>query len=398
MAALPQITAFRNHSDVLELRDLYYSDPSDRTRLRKAVCLTAFWLARESIPHGIVSTSLFVSAKLRDERYYSSRSPAPDLDMQMILRSAYSMAFIRFVNGLLDPFQQGTYAAALAEIAKKINLPYAFVELRHLATHNKLPSLEYLREMTEWALEWLLEFFWVKIKPGTGTNSLESTPMNDTQEISTRRIYDLLKEYRRLTKAGKFSGETLEMVELKSIAENPTHSHKVIKLLHRHWVKFGTFKPAFQLYNQLLQYLSSPFKYQLILTLISDDAEKFPDNEFNGLYEWADFLIKNVVAGDFPFTYFIEFNSAEDLYLSLKTHSSILSPQSALNRILKPSNAQKFFTKPALLDDILLESTPPTNDDLKDKSPSNQTKRTIEHSVFQTHELWKRTPFGVIPT
>lgn len=398
MAALPQITAFRSHRDILELRDLYYDDPSDRVRLRKAVSLTSFWLARETIPHGIISTSLFISTKLRDEQYQDkcTKASISDSDMEMVIRSAYSMAFIRFVNGLLDPFQQGTYAAALVEIAKKINLPYAFVELRHLATHNKLPSLEYLREMTDWALEWLWESFWVKLEPGASVaESLESTPMSITAEVPTRRVYDLLKEYRRLIKVGQFCNENSIIQELMSIAENLASSHKLVKLLVRHWEKFGSYKPAFQLYNPLLLCFSSAFKYQIILTLISYEAEKASDNQFDGLYEWADFLIRNVKDGDFPFKYFIEFKSEEDFYLSLKTHSCILNPQSRLIRVLEP-NGPKVFAKPALLDDILLEPTPPTSD-VKDKAFLGETKRKFEYSVFQTHEVWNQTPFGVVP-
>lgn len=45
----------------------------------------------------------------------------------------------------MDPLQLGTYARSIATIAEQIGLPNRFVELRHAATHEDLPSLELLR-------------------------------------------------------------------------------------------------------------------------------------------------------------------------------------------------------------------------------------------------------------
>ena len=51
-----------------------------------------------------------------------------------------------FVNGLVDPAQQGPFARSIASIAAQIGLPLWFVELRHAATHEDLPSLQVLRD------------------------------------------------------------------------------------------------------------------------------------------------------------------------------------------------------------------------------------------------------------
>lgn len=61
----------------------------------------------------------------------------------------YSMVFIRFVNGYVDAFQSAKTAKSIAYLAvEKVGMPVWFVELRHTATHDYLPSLTILRSAT----------------------------------------------------------------------------------------------------------------------------------------------------------------------------------------------------------------------------------------------------------
>lgn len=65
------------------------------------------------------------------------------------LRLMYSMVFIRFVNGYVDAFQSSKSAKSIAYLAvEKVGMPIWFVELRHTATHDYLPSLSILRSAT----------------------------------------------------------------------------------------------------------------------------------------------------------------------------------------------------------------------------------------------------------
>lgn len=52
----------------------------------------------------------------------------------------------RFVNSLVDPLQTTYFARSIASLAQQIQLPLWFVELRHQATHENLPSLGVLRD------------------------------------------------------------------------------------------------------------------------------------------------------------------------------------------------------------------------------------------------------------
>jgi len=53
----------------------------------------------------------------------------------------------------------------MAHLAQSLNLPPCFVEIRHAATHQELPSLAILRDMSQRALEWLRDNFWALITP-----------------------------------------------------------------------------------------------------------------------------------------------------------------------------------------------------------------------------------------
>lgn len=53
------------------------------------------------------------------------------------------------MNGFADQEQKGQYAASVASIAERLGLPSWFVDLRHSATHDQLPSLVMLQNSAE---------------------------------------------------------------------------------------------------------------------------------------------------------------------------------------------------------------------------------------------------------
>jgi ribosomal biogenesis protein LAS1 len=52
------------------------------------------------------------------------------------------------------------------DVAKAVGLPATFVELRHQATHEQLPSLTRLRAAARKALEWIWEYYWRHLEGG----------------------------------------------------------------------------------------------------------------------------------------------------------------------------------------------------------------------------------------
>ncbi|KAI1284519.1 Las1-like-domain-containing protein, partial [Xylaria sp. FL0933] len=99
---------------------------------------------------------------------------------------------------------------SMYSIAKNIGLPATFVELRHQATHEQLPSLSKLRSAANKALAWIWDFYW---------KDLAATNKGDLKEDgSSNSQRDQLLRYLRE------QDDTLKTVfqkELKSWAETP---------------------------------------------------------------------------------------------------------------------------------------------------------------------------------
>ncbi|OBR12067.1 Hydroxyacylglutathione hydrolase [Colletotrichum higginsianum IMI 349063] len=70
-----------------------------------------------------------------------------------------------FVTGLLDGHQDKQRKLSMYSVAKTIGLPATFVELRHQATHETLPSLAKLRSAARKALVWIWEYYWQHLGP-----------------------------------------------------------------------------------------------------------------------------------------------------------------------------------------------------------------------------------------
>lgn len=78
------------------------------------------------------------------------------------IRHAAAMAIVRFVNGITDQLQTGLYAQSVQIIADKLEIPDWLVDLRHEATHARLPSFEFLKTGLVVSLSWLKKNYWLE--------------------------------------------------------------------------------------------------------------------------------------------------------------------------------------------------------------------------------------------
>jgi hypothetical protein len=105
------------------------------------------------------------------------------------------MTIIRFVNGLLDPNQQSQYAIPLNVLAKKIRLPSWFVEFRHSATHDHLPSREMCEMAVRGCIDWIWTNYWCTIVISEPLEEMEDK--NDDLE-KIKGLKELFRQYRRI--------------------------------------------------------------------------------------------------------------------------------------------------------------------------------------------------------
>lgn len=179
---------WKHSSELAMVRDLFYPhhvspslfdfDSMFQTDHRQdAIKFVSLWDFRDpKLNHALTATANLTDALLHDHpgrRHHLS---------SLALRSIYAMTFCRFVNALVDRDVRKSVNATIARDgaaaesdtgsgfhrgqstmyahAQALGLPESFVELRHQATHDEMPSLEVLRLTTQEALEWLWERWW----------------------------------------------------------------------------------------------------------------------------------------------------------------------------------------------------------------------------------------------
>lgn len=164
-AGHPRLVPWRNHEEWEGVRDCFYpkNEGQSAEGIRRQACATTrMWASRCPLPHSVEATSFLTEGILMNDSYASTQAK----------RLAMSMAIVRFVNGLLDPAQQAQYAISLHTLAKTLRLPASFVEMRHAATHETLPSIEVLSESIRRALHWLYLNYWISEQ----THEKQSSP------------------------------------------------------------------------------------------------------------------------------------------------------------------------------------------------------------------------------
>ncbi|ORZ33426.1 Las1-like-domain-containing protein [Catenaria anguillulae PL171] len=129
------------------------SSPSDPSSdIWAALNRIRAWSSRGRLPVAVSSTVALLETMLRDQHQSA-------LDSE--LKSLYSLAIIRFINGVVDPEQKRANARSVLVIAKELDLDPWLVELRHQATHDpQLPSLPTLRKAASIAVKWLQDHYW----------------------------------------------------------------------------------------------------------------------------------------------------------------------------------------------------------------------------------------------
>lgn len=145
------------------------------------------WAMRGDLPlaidstHNIIITILFdlnsqpnpfqLSLSLETLLNESVYNENEDTNYQIsVTRLAYATTIIRycivnlficrFVNGIVDIQQQKMYAQSINKLAELQDLPRIFVDARHDATHDKIPPVDYLRQLAILALSWLRKMYW----------------------------------------------------------------------------------------------------------------------------------------------------------------------------------------------------------------------------------------------
>ncbi|KAF9364219.1 rRNA-processing protein las1 [Mortierella sp. NVP85] len=135
------------------------------------------------------------------------------------------MVFIRFVNGYVDAMQTSNTAKSIAYLAvEKVGMPIWFVELRHTATHDYLPSLTVLRNATQQALAWINDNYW--------TPQLESIKLDEA--LSPEALLVISGDVRQMIETYRNAKE--RQIEANAVSQ-PKQDALVISRLVRDLIK-----------------------------------------------------------------------------------------------------------------------------------------------------------------
>ncbi|KAK1989381.1 Las1-like-domain-containing protein [Colletotrichum cereale] len=172
------LTPWRDRRELLKVRQQFYPAAPPYSSVdndgllaaqHHAVARVSMWMQRGNCPHMVESTALLTAAILSDGESKGSAGT-------YAVRAAYAAAFSRFVTGLLDGHQDKQRKLSMYSVAKTIGLPATFVELRHQATHETLPSLAKLRSAARKALVWIWEYYWQHLGPDEGEGVKDAVP------------------------------------------------------------------------------------------------------------------------------------------------------------------------------------------------------------------------------
>lgn len=408
----PSVTAYRSNNELLQLKRKFYSE---NKKLKVDALRTVEVLQlRGRIPHGLECTAIFTSTILSDT----------DSADSFLIRNAYAMAIVRFVNGVLDPFQLGQYASALVNIAKIVDLPLSFVELRHAATHEQMPSLESLRSALEKALLWLYENFWSEL-PDSREERWTLVKVTPEREIGNQ-IVIWLKIYKRFRKRNldvglerKSLGDSEEVSfwaavdNLSNSCKSPAETHLVVDaLINQDFLVRQSaelkFRTAVKLYMPLLELLGPVLQFQVVLQLMEQCSElseaRYSTKEQEQAEQWISHLVPILLSGKYPVVlphYTVQTKAeAESI---LRNHMGLLGTKSSTYKLLddvingKDNPAKKKYQLPPLLEELLsdVKSSQSNGDSLQKQAVERPSKKQKPLRIFHERDFWEPVPFGV---
>lgn len=421
MNSHPRLTPWKSSDEVVYLKGLFF--PADREHISRdelhrqyeeAISLVEMYSSRTRVSHILQSTSHLFSALMMLESFEGG--------LDDTVRLTASMTIIRFVNGLLDPNQQSQFAIPLHLLAKKIGLPSLFVEFRHSATHDALPSLEMCKTCVDRAIDWVWDHYW----DGVLSIVEPQVETDDLEESLIKELKDLFKQYRRIrrqniTKLYKFGDSTPEGKEywtciagIKDHADMANFYNVMIERIVSNKLKWEHLRALFEpMMNHFIHLKGWDFPLGLIDSMLSknyeyskfrgiDDTERayLNDQEFKCAQKWIRWLA-------------IEQIDRYDDVLISKMIDTLGKTNHELNVELLEKLQSRFSADPVIKDKIQAKLTliQRLSTDTKTKRMNNledimsdleslkkraKVTPTLHIKSFESHPNWTPKPFGVI--
>lgn len=320
---------------------------------------------------------------MSDEQGSSPRSTISRTTIE--LRYFYSLCIIRTVNGLVDPSQKGFFAESIYNIASRIGLPGWIVEIRHDATHDRLPSLSLLRSGARELLSWLYNNYWVPQQVYIAELSAVCVA-EDSQPLTTEET----------TKRCDSSITFLTSILLPVIIESSVLTDKVVDMTREAEHRLLVWQPMIEEFHRLFPHT---FIHQLTQRMMIKTLDMISGNLS------SDEVYKKILFGVTVVRHWLEhqvinyvhkkrsLSAVEESYASI---SHRINRTISMLRIYNHSNVYEIVSEISRLRDLLQERfnfTPTEADDdihdLKRKKSSH-----FESVRMEYFPIW---PLGLLP-
>lgn len=195
------ITPWRDDSELQQVCASLYK-PTSPTDHAQGIARVQAWKLRGNIPHAVESAGqLFSAAKFHNvtiERQAHDTDPNNAVADSFAIRATYTLALSRFVTGFADVGRHRDGAGqTMQEVARGLGLPATFVEIRHEATHEAIPTLDRLQKATTEALHWLYVMYWIRFDAARQRDAAAAAPQPAPPDLrSVCKLTDKLKAFR----------------------------------------------------------------------------------------------------------------------------------------------------------------------------------------------------------
>ncbi|XP_040179885.1 ribosomal biogenesis protein LAS1L [Rana temporaria] len=172
MAGKRQVVAWISKAEWEQVLEYLYS--RDSKLQRDALHQLSAWKSRygNSIPLAVECTADLVRCKILDVNGGMGEQE---------LASLYGLALVRFVN-IITENKQKTIIIPLRRLANELNIPEWVVNIRHSATHGKMPKLSMCRKGWDFVMEWLRREYWSR-QLGNSSNSQWVSEDEDSEDM-----------------------------------------------------------------------------------------------------------------------------------------------------------------------------------------------------------------------
>ncbi|KAK6350142.1 rRNA-processing protein las1 [Orbilia brochopaga] len=315
----PRLTVWSSIEELESLKALLYEHADGNDGRPRALEIIRAWSARGRLPHAIESTAHLTECFLHDTPRQS----------ELMVRMGYATAICRFVNGLLDPAQKSRFAVSMYNLAQEQGLPASFVDVRHAATHEALPSIGVLRTTASRALDWLWVHYWDRIDASGGVeDGIGENIGKPVDQAQISRVQALLDRWGALKKGaqGRPREATRRKMEneeagictaLAGIFKESAGNGLFLEILvHEHLLvmeESGSMMSIYKTTNAwkpLIQHLDAQIEEFAtdLLNIVLEALQEVEDSEANGrddfaeteseyTYQWLEFLISLLIKG-----------------------------------------------------------------------------------------------------